>query len=792
MLGAVMLAGFAMLAPVHAQAAINDGADGLECPTVAVANNTSGTARSGGCLPTSVSAQPGDTVSVHVYYHNTAATAAHGVMVRVNQPSGSTSSLSFTGTVSSSDAGSSSGAATITLPSAQTLNFISAEYYPNKSSSAQSFPSGDGSSIVGSGVNLGTIPGYSDCGMLSTSVQDGYCHQGWVVAYFKVSSSTASLCNVSISASPTSIVSGGSSNLMWTAGSGCTNVTVTGPNGSISSAMSGNQMVYPTGTSTYTITGNGSTGSAQSQSVTINVNSVTSNCTATISSSQTQVIQGQPVTINWYTSGCTTATVTGPNGTISTLLSGSQQVYLNYGSAATYTVYATGGNSITQSVTVSSYGQTGTAPSVTTNAATNATTTSAMLNGYISSSNCSYNTYNCANSTYSSYYFLYGTSQYNLYSQTPTQTNYATSGQVSAFVSNLQPNTTYYFQLVGTNSYGTSNGGTLSFVTTGSTSGATAITLLATNIASTSARFNGLVVTPSSSTNGTTYFEYGTTQALGTVTPSQSIVNGSSNYFSVINTSPDTTYYYRITALINGQTYYGSIISFTTGGGTGGNPVVITRVIGTGGGSAYISLAITDQFANIAPGDTITYTVTYQNISGVTLSNAILNVILPTGVVFRQASQGLLTTNNTVAATLGTMLPNAQGTITITAVAPTTVTNNNLVTTATIAFTTPSKAQDSAIAYVLNTVGSQNNLAGLALFGAGFFPTSLLGWILLLGILLILILIARYYYHRTYAQRLVAVAPAANNHYYAAPAPVQPNMNQPHADQGYQGDHLPH
>jgi uncharacterized repeat protein (TIGR01451 family) len=387
---------------------------------------------------------------------------------------------------------------------------------------------------------------------------------------------------------------------------------------------------------------------------------------------------------------------------------------------------------------------------------------------------------------------------------------YNTTGPVLAYVSNLLPNTTYYFQLVGSNSYGSANGGTLSFVTTGNvvTSSTTAITLLADNISQSSVRLNGLVVAPSYA-NGTTYFEYGTSQALGLTTPSQSLVNGSSNYFSVINTRPDTTYYYRIDALVNGQQYNGSIISFTTPGATNTNQVVVTRVIGTGGGSAYISLSITDQSQNIAPGDIITYTVTYQNISGSTLTNAILNVILPTGVVFRQASQGLLTTNNTVAATLGTLTPNAQGTITITAVAPTSITTNNLVTTATIAFTAPSKAQDSAIAYVLNTLGSnQNNLAGLALFGAGFFPTSFLGWILLLGILLILILIARYFYHRTYVNTM----PAPVNHYYGAPAPTQPMQGQPQQpqmmnqqppmnqqapmnngyQQGYQGDHLPH
>ncbi len=207
----------------------------------------------------------------------------------------------------------------------------------------------------------------------------------------------------------------------------------------------------------------------------------------------------------------------------------------------------------------------------------------------------------------------------------------------------------------------------------------------------------------------------------------------------------------------------------------------------------------------VAAGDTLIYTVNYQNISGSTLSNAVLNVVLPSNVVYKQSSQGLLTTNNTVAVTLGTLAPTAQGTMTIMGtVAPNVTNGNTLVAQATLAFTTPGGAQDSAIAYDLDNVGNinTNNLAGLALFGVGFFPSSLLGWILLLGIILVLILIARYYYHRANAQRMAAVGPAPIHQYYAAPAPQQPVQpvyqqqmppQQPPMNTGtYQGDHLPH
>ena len=293
--------------------------------------------------------------------------------------------------------------------------------------------------------------------------------------------------------------------------------------------------------------------------------------------------------------------------------------------------------------------------------------------------------------------------------------------------------------------------------------------------------------------NASVYFEYGTSPSLGLRTSAQTVTLGSAqNYFDTISTNANTTYYYRIDAVVNGQTYMGSTVAFSTPGfttnvTTNTNTTTTISKIGTGGGSAFLQLSITDQSQTILPGDSLNYVVTYQNISGLTLNNVVINVILPTGVTFRQSSQGVLTTNNTVADTIGSLLPAQQGTFTISAVTDATIVpGNNFVTTATAAFTLPSSAQDSAVAYVLNTVSSQNNLAGLALFGYGFFPTTLLGWVLLLGLLLMLILIARYYYHRANAQRLAATPSVTHVHYDSSAPTASPTMH------GYNGDNLPH
>jgi hypothetical protein len=274
------------------------------------------------------------------------------------------------------------------------------------------------------------------------------------------------------------------------------------------------------------------------------------------------------------------------------------------------------------------------------------------------------------------------------------------------------------------------------------------------------------------------YFEYGTTPSLGLQTPTQAVSTyTATNYFNTISVSPNTLYYYRIVGVINGQKFPGETVPFQTPGtNTYVPPVVVNNgnTSGFGGGSSYVSLSIVDQSASIAPGNAVNYSVTYQNVSQQTLSGAILNVILPKGVTFSGTSQGVLTTNNTVAVALGTLAPGTQGIIQISTVANQVVeAGNNFVATATLAFTLPSRAQDSAIAYSINNVMAQNsNLGGLALFGNSFFPTSLLGWVLIIGLLLVLIFIARYFYHRGNTQYRggMTAGPTTRTH-YDAPAP---------------------
>ncbi len=219
--------------------------------------------------------------------------------------------------------------------------------------------------------------------------------------------------------------------------------------------------------------------------------------------------------------------------------------------------------------------QNGSAPIVNTSMAYSITPNSATLSGSVNPNNFNTNVW-----------FLYGTNYALNYGQVGYQSagsgNYNTN--ITSYLSNLQPNTTYYFQLVAQNSYGTTYGSVVSFNTQNQyqpyqqqnynyyqpqiNSTSTLYTNSASNIGSTYATLNGSVNPQSYSTN--VWFEYGPTQYLGYTAGYQQL--GINNYLSnasayLNNLSPNTTYYFRIAAQNAYGTNYGSLLSFNTIGG---------------------------------------------------------------------------------------------------------------------------------------------------------------------------------------------------------------------------------
>ncbi len=137
---------------------------------------------------------------------------------------------------------------------------------------------------------------------------------------------------------------------------------------------------------------------------------------------------------------------------------------------------------------------------------------------------------------------------------------------VTANVTGLLANTTYYYRLTATNSAGTSNGQIMSFTTTGAGAAPTVVTREATNVGRNGATLNGAIIPNGLST--TYRFQYGTSPTLLTSsTPTQSagsgttLVNVSANVTGLL---ANTTYYYRLTATNSAGTSNGQIMSFTT------------------------------------------------------------------------------------------------------------------------------------------------------------------------------------------------------------------------------------
>ena len=199
------------------------------------------------------------------------------------------------------------------------------------------------------------------------------------------------------------------------------------------------------------------------------------------------------------------------------------------------------------------------APAVTTYAASGIGTNSATLNTIIN-----------PNSASTTAWFEYGTN-YNSLAYTVGNQNLGAGSialNMPLTLSNLSPNTTYYFRSVAQNSQGTVSGNVLLFTTLNQTSifAPLVATNSATNISVNSAIFNAQVNPNNGST--TAWFEYGTSStSLVYSTGTQSL--GANSIYSNVSTSafnlsPNTTYYFRSVAQNSQGTSYGNILSFVT------------------------------------------------------------------------------------------------------------------------------------------------------------------------------------------------------------------------------------
>jgi phosphodiesterase/alkaline phosphatase D-like protein len=202
----------------------------------------------------------------------------------------------------------------------------------------------------------------------------------------------------------------------------------------------------------------------------------------------------------------------------------------------------------------------GTPPAASTNAAASVARTSATLNAHVN-----------PHSAQTTYWFEYGnTANFGNVTAFQSAGSGNASASVSAPISGLDPLTTYYFRVNAQNEYGTVNGGTQSFTTTGpAVSVVPAVTTqLASPVATTTATIRGTVNPYHIQT--TYWFEYSTDSGFGSgvlTTSHKSAGAGTATVSIEANLTglqSGTTYYFRTVAQNSAGTVRGDGLSFTT------------------------------------------------------------------------------------------------------------------------------------------------------------------------------------------------------------------------------------
>jgi len=301
----------------------------------------------------SVSADPGDTIAVRVYYHNTGPVAAQNTTVRMSpQSTGAVHSQTFFGSVTASNCTNcpQSGSASVSIngSQAQTLTYVpgSAVWYAEHSTYGTPLSANDAAAIFGGGFNMGSIGPDSTCPTSQT-----FCHQGTVRAQFLVGNTPPlAACNINyFNASPTNVSYNGSSTLSWSV-TGATSASISGlGNATVPSGTK------PTGAlqhdQTYTLTVHCQNGNTLYDTVSVNVGNPPA-CTATFSASSTNINKGDTTTLSWNTTNASSVSISPTSGNSHPGLSGSVTVAPTNTTTYTLTVNCNNGSTITRTVTV--------------------------------------------------------------------------------------------------------------------------------------------------------------------------------------------------------------------------------------------------------------------------------------------------------------------------------------------------------------------------------------------------------------------------------------------------------
>jgi hypothetical protein len=588
--------------------------------------------------------------------------------------------------------------------------------------------------LLSGGLNIGSVPGVNDT--CYSGGNNYYCSQGMVVATFTTTNNQEQEeddCNIDFFNATDTVDEGDDASLSWGT-TGCTNASITSVGSVPVDGSENDGPLYNTTTYTLTAYGNGGSDSA-TQTVYVDEDNNDICNIDSFDADDNSIDEGDEVTISWNTTGVDEVFIEGPDGY--------DENFNDVDGEDTFEPSESG----TYEITVDC--ESGTDEEDTTDSL------------YISVDE--ENNDQCEiNSFYASPISVYaGGASVLHWSTTDADDVTLESSDGDDWNVNDDGSKTVYPDETTTYTLNVdcSDGGDEDDNVTVSVynqSVGTVVTTPATNITSNSARLNGLVSGISSYTTG--YFEWGPSTNLGYTTGIVNIGSVSNSFWHGISgLSANTTYYFRAVSNENGVIKKGDILSFSTNSFVPPqvpNTTIIQNIIqGTGGGSNLIDLKVIMNESLMCTERAHDFSVTYKNISGVDLNDAVVRVTLPKYVEFRGASDGIYTeTDKTLTIQIEDFEKGEEGEVFITADTLSRAWNENiLVTTAIASVRNPKNlVQEDAIAYgVVETTLCQNrnSLLGFA-FGSGFWPNSVLGWLLLLILLLIIVYIARRLYTR--------------------------------------------
>jgi Domain of unknown function DUF11 len=518
---------------------------------------------------------------------------------------------------------------------------------------------------------------------------------------------------VTLTANPTSITSGQNSTLTWNS----TNASSCSAYWTGSTATSGSGVVVPSGTTTYSIVCYGTNGQQVNASATVSVNQVQNTPTVNLSANPTSVQSGQSSTLNWNSQN---ATYCSSSWSGSSSVSGYQTVYPTY--TTTYNITCT-----------SATGQQANA-SATVYVNNNQTCQDTGANNYGGTLPCTYTYYNqtCQDTSANNYR---GTlpctyTYYNQTCQDPSAINYrgvlpcSYNNTYNYNYVNQQPTVVLYADQASV-----------------PYNGAATVRWLTTNASSCNASGGSIGWAGIKSIGPGSFYT-------GSLTGSKTYVITCSNNFGSATDSVSVT--------VRGQT----ITTTTTN-----RPAPTSLVLITSSVDRNQPIVPTLDNTRPRPGDEINYTVSYQNIGTGAITGLSLRMDLPYEVDYMFSTPNNPTrSGNTLIFNLGTLKANGQGTVTVRVrVRDNIPAGTNLNFPATLSYIDPSGFPQSVTANVSAQVWSApvvpapvdtnaNIFLGANVFGAGFLPGNLFGWLLLLILILLLVLLAKYLFGQSNSQ----------------------------------------